>query len=79
MLGSAKPREEASCVMNKAHMPLITTRGLLLSPSPQPPASSLSEAKTEPSFWSSVFRSSHFTLERHGCHPPCFPPRILKI
>lgn len=36
MLGSAKLREEASCVMNKAHMPLITTRGLLLlSPSPQ--------------------------------------------
>ena len=76
VLGSAELREEASwMVINSAHPPHNYKRAAAAPP----PALGLCMAKTGPSFWSSVFRSSHFTPESLGCHPSYFPSRVLKI
>lgn len=76
VLGSAELREEASwMVTNSAHPPHDYKRAAAAPPpSPWP-----TMAKTGPRFWSSVFRSSHFTPESQGYHPPYFPSRVLKI
>lgn len=50
---------------NSAHPPHNYKRAAAaLLPSPGP-----CMAKTGPSFWSSIFRSLHFTPESQGCHP----------
>ena len=76
VLGSAELREEASwMVTSSAHPPHDYKRAA----APPPPSPWPTMAKTGPRFWSSVFRSSHFTPESQGYHPPYFPSRALKI